>query len=95
MSRLVKRRTLAKQICDAGRVSVNERKAKASTNVGIEDILAIRYGNKTMTVEVKKILDHPRRDESAELYQVLSTSTHATGQEIDQTYVDDEDEDEA
>lgn len=93
VSRLIKRRTLAKQICDAGRVSVNERRAKASTDVGIGDTLAIRYGNKTMTVEVKKILEHPRRDESLELYHVLSTSSTVDAKEIDADYVDDEDDD--
>lgn len=89
VSRLIKRRTLAKQICDAGRVSVNERTAKASTDVGVGDVLAIRYGNKTVTVEVKKLLEHPRRDEALELYQVLSTEAR---QDVDVAYVDDEEE---
>ncbi|MFD1673611.1 RNA-binding S4 domain-containing protein [Alicyclobacillus fodiniaquatilis] len=87
VSRLIKRRTLAKQICDAGRVSVNERTAKASTDVQVGDILAVRYGNKTVTVEVRKLAEHPRRDEALELYHVISTVSR---QDVEVEYVDDE-----
>lgn len=87
VSRLIKRRTLAKQICDAGRVSTNGKTAKASTDVGIGDELAIRYGNKTVTVVIRKIAEHPRRDEALELYDVLSTEMH---QSVDLEYVDDD-----
>lgn len=87
VSRLIKRRTLAKQICDAGRVSVNERTAKASTDVQVGDILAVRYGNKTVTAEVRKLAEHPRRDEALELYHVISTVSR---QDVEVEYVDDE-----
>lgn len=89
MSRLIKRRTLAKQICDAGRVSVNGRTAKAAADVAVGDELTIRYGNKTVLVVVRKILEHPRRDEAPELYDVLSTETK---QDVDSAYVDDDEE---
>lgn len=87
VSRLIKRRTLAKQICDAGRVSVSGRNAKASTNVEAGDELVIRYGNKTVTVRVQKIADHPRRDEAQELYEVISSESK---QQVDPDFVDDE-----
>ncbi|WAH37337.1 RNA-binding S4 domain-containing protein [Alicyclobacillus dauci] len=90
VSRLIKRRTLAKQICDAGRVTVGDRVAKASTDVGVGDTLSIRYGNKTVTVEVRKILEHPRRDEALELYHVVSTVAR---NDVEPEYVDDEDSD--
>ncbi|EPZ53189.1 MULTISPECIES: RNA-binding S4 domain-containing protein [Alicyclobacillus] len=89
VSRLIKRRTLAKQICDAGRVTVNDRTAKASTDVQVGDTLAIRYGNKTVTVEVRKLAEHPRRDEALELYHVVSTEAREV---VEQEYVDDEEE---
>lgn len=89
MSRLIKRRTLAKQICDAGRVSVNGRTAKAAADVNVGDELTIRYGNKTVVVAVRKILEHPRRDEAPELYEILSTETK---QDVDTAYVDDEED---
>lgn len=88
VSRLIKRRTLAKQICDAGRVTTNGKSAKASTDVEVGDELTIRYGNKTMTVVIRKIADHPRRDEALELYDVLSTEMR---QNVDLEYVDDND----
>ncbi|GMA64006.1 RNA-binding S4 domain-containing protein [Alicyclobacillus fastidiosus] len=89
VSRLIKRRTLAKQICDAGRVTVGNRTAKASTTVQVGDTLAIRYGNKTVTVEVRKLADHPRRDEALELYHVISSVAREA---VEPEYVDDEDE---
>ncbi|GLG02387.1 hypothetical protein Alches_24280 [Alicyclobacillus hesperidum subsp. aegles] len=91
VSRLIKRRTLAKQICDAGRVSVNGRTAKASTDVAVDDELIIRYGNKTMTVVVRKLTENPRRDEAASLYDVIAVETRKD--QVDAAFVDDEDED--
>ena len=91
VSRLIKRRTLAKQICDAGRVSVNGRTAKASTDVAVDDELIIRYGNKTMTVVVRKLAENPRRDEAASLYDVIAVETRKD--QVDAAFVDDEDED--
>jgi ribosomal 50S subunit-recycling heat shock protein len=87
VSRLIKRRTLAKQMSDAGRIAVNDRKAKASTNVEVGDTLTIRYGNKTVTVQIRKIAEHPRRDEALELYHVVSTVMQSA---VEPEYVDDE-----
>ena len=52
VSRLIKRRTVANEACDAGRVLINDKPAKASTNVKVGDILTIQFGNKDVKVEI-------------------------------------------
>ncbi|BAU26187.1 ribosomal 50S subunit-recycling heat shock protein [Aneurinibacillus soli] len=71
VSRLVKRRTLAKEVCDQGRVTINGQAAKSSASVKVGDELAVRYGNKTVTVKVEKLLDTTKKDEAATLYTLL------------------------
>ncbi len=72
VSRLVKRRTLAKEICDGGRVLVNSRVAKAGTEVDVGNTLQIRYGARTLTVRIEKIAENARKELAADLYTVLS-----------------------
>jgi ribosomal 50S subunit-recycling heat shock protein len=71
VSRLVKRRTLAKEVCDQGRVTINGQTAKSSSNVKVGDELTVRYGNKLVTVKVEKLLDTTKKDEAATLYTML------------------------
>lgn len=71
VSRLIKRRTLAKEICDQGRVEINDRTAKASSTVKPGDKLAIRFGQKVVVVEVAQIKENPRKEEAATLYHVI------------------------
>ncbi|MFM1655457.1 RNA-binding S4 domain-containing protein [Brevibacillus sp. B_LB10_24] len=71
VSRLIKRRTLAKDVCDQGRIEINERPAKASSNVKIGDKLAIRFGQKVVHVQVEDLKENPRKEEAASLYRVL------------------------
>ena len=59
VSRLIKRRTVANEACDAGRVSVNGKPAKASVNVKVGDIIEIAFGTKTVKVRVLDLLDTP------------------------------------
>lgn len=87
---MIKRRTLAKKICDAGRVSVNGRAGKAATDVAVGDEIVIHYGNKTVTVVVRRLADNPRRDEAASLYDVVSVE--ARKGDVDEEYVDDEED---
>lgn len=86
VSRLVKRRTLAKEICDAGRVSVGGRTAKASVDVHTGDVIRIRYGQKTTEVRVLKLLENPRKELAAELYEILSEQRNEA---TDNAFVDD------
>ena len=71
VSRLIKRRTVARQACDGGRIVVNGKLAKASTKVSIDDIIEINFGNKSVKVQVLKIKDTSKKEEAAELFKYL------------------------
>ncbi|HHU73375.1 MAG TPA: RNA-binding S4 domain-containing protein [Clostridiales bacterium] len=71
VSRLIKRRTVANEACDAGRVMVNGKPAKASVNVKIGDIIEIGFGSKTVKVEVLDLQETTKKDEAKELYKYL------------------------
>lgn len=72
VSRLIKRRTVAKEISDQGRISINGKVAKSSSDVSTNDELEIRFGNKTLTVKVLKIVETTKKDEAADMYEVVS-----------------------
>lgn len=72
VSRLIKRRSVAKLVCDQGRVLVNGRPAKSSTNVEVGDQIQIEYGTKILTVEVQAIKDTTKKHEAQQLFKVVS-----------------------
>ncbi|MCM6831036.1 RNA-binding S4 domain-containing protein [Leuconostoc mesenteroides] len=72
ISRLIKRRTVAKEIADQGRISINGKVAKSSSDVSTNDELEVRFGNKTLTVKVLKIVETTKKEESADMYEVIS-----------------------
>ena len=69
--RLIKRRTVANEACDAGRVLVNGKSAKASLNVKEGDVIEIEFGTRTVKVEVLDVQETVRKDEAKELYKYL------------------------
>ena len=71
MSRLIKRRTVANEACDAGRVLVNDKVAKASVNVKTGDVIEIQFGSKSVKVEVLDVQETVRKDDAKELYRYL------------------------
>ncbi|EEG51368.1 MULTISPECIES: RNA-binding S4 domain-containing protein [Enterocloster] len=71
VSRLIKRRTVANEACDAGRVLVNDKPAKASLNVKTGDVIEIRFGEKAVRVEVLDVQETVKKDEAKELYRYL------------------------
>ena len=71
VSRLIKRRTVANEACDAGRVLVNGKSAKASLNVKEGDVIEIEFGTRTVMVEVLDVQETVRKDEAKELYKYL------------------------
>lgn len=71
VSRLIKRRTVANEACDAGRVLINDRPAKASSNVKEGDIITISFGNKEVKVEVLDVQETIRKDEAKDLFKYL------------------------
>ncbi len=71
ISRLIKRRTVANEACDAGRVLVNDKVAKASVNVKEGDIIEIQFGSKSVKAEVLDVQETVRKEEAKELYEYL------------------------
>jgi ribosomal 50S subunit-recycling heat shock protein len=72
VSRLIKRRTVANEACDAGRVSINGNPAKASTNVKVGDEIEIMFGQKSVKVRVLDIQDTTKKDEAKDLFEYIS-----------------------
>ena len=71
VSRIIKRRTIANEACDSGRISVNGKVAKASYDVKIGDVLELRFGEKTTKFEVLNVVEHVGKDAASELYKVV------------------------
>ena len=71
VSRLIKRRTVANEACDAGRVAVNGKPAKASMNVKVGDVIEIAFGNKSVKAEVLAVADTSRKEEAKEMFRYL------------------------
>lgn len=71
VSRLIKRRTVANEACDAGRVLVNGKAAKASLHVKEGDIIEIAFGTKAVKAEVLDVQENVKKDEAKELYRYL------------------------
>ena len=71
VSRLIKRRTVANEACDGGRVTVNGRPAKASYDVKVGDQIAIAFGQRTLTVEVLAVEENAKKDEAAAMYREI------------------------
>lgn len=71
VSRLIKRRTVANEACDNGRVMINDKVAKASTDVKAGDIISISFGNKDVKVEVLNVCETVKKEEAADLFKYL------------------------
>ena len=71
VSRLIKRRTVANEACDTGRVLVNDKPAKASVKVKPGDIIEIQFGTRTVKVEVLDIKDTTKKEEAGDLFKYL------------------------
>ncbi|MEO2077195.1 MAG: RNA-binding S4 domain-containing protein [Bacillus sp. (in: firmicutes)] len=71
VSRLIKRRTLAKEVSDQGRIEVNGKEAKASTTVKVGDELTIRLGQRIVTARIDRIQDTTKKEDAAELYTII------------------------
>ncbi len=65
VSRLIKRRTLAKEVSDQGRITINGNVAKAGSDVKVEDVLTIRFGQKLVTVKVTALNEHASKEDNS------------------------------
>ena len=71
VSRIIKRRTIANEACDAGRVSVNGRAVKASYDVKVGDVLEIAFGARNVRAEVLSVQEVVKKDDAALLYRII------------------------
>lgn len=71
VSRLIKRRTVANEACDAARVTVNGRPAKASYDVKVGDKLTIQFGQRALSVEVLQVAETVRKDDASAMYREI------------------------
>jgi ribosomal 50S subunit-recycling heat shock protein len=71
VSRLIKRRTIANEACDAGRVSVNGRVVKASYDVKPSDVIDVRFGSRTLCVEVLNVSEHATKSDAPAMYREI------------------------
>lgn len=74
VSRIIKRRTVAKEACDGGRVTINGKVAKAGAEVKEGDIMEIRFGNRIGRYEITDVKEVVRKENAAEMYRVLEES---------------------
>lgn len=72
VSRLIKRRTLAKEVSDQGRIEINGKEAKASSNVKVGDELTVRLGTRILTVRIDRIQETSKKEEAAGMYTIIS-----------------------
>ena len=71
VSRIIKRRTVANEACDAGRVLLNDKVARASADVKAGDVITIQFGNKEVKVKVLSVQETVRKEEAKEMFEYL------------------------
>jgi ribosomal 50S subunit-recycling heat shock protein len=84
VSRIIKRRTIAKEVADKGRIKLNGVLAKSSTDVKVDDILRIQFGNKILEVKVLEMKDSTKKEDAEKMYEIISetrTSSQDQAQE--------------
>lgn len=72
VSRIIKRRTVAKEVCESGRVSINGKVAKPGTNVNEDDIIEIQFANQTLKAKIVNILAHVTKEDAKNMYEIIS-----------------------
>mgnify|MGYP000975651506 FL=1 len=71
ISRIIKRRTVAKEACDQERVMINDKPAKAGSDVEVGDIIKIQFGNKSITIKVTEVRENVRKDDAINMYEII------------------------
>ncbi|EMS70262.1 RNA-binding S4 domain-containing protein [Ruminiclostridium cellobioparum] len=68
VSRLIKRRTVANEVCEQGRVRINDKVAKPGSEVKVGDIIEIQFGSNITTIEITRVSEHVTKDDAREMY---------------------------
>lgn len=71
VSRIIKRRTVAKEACEGGRVSINGKVAKPSTTLKEDDIIEIVFGNKVLKAKIINLAEHVRKEDAKNMYEII------------------------
>jgi ribosomal 50S subunit-recycling heat shock protein len=71
VSRIIKRRTVAKEACDTGRVSINGKTAKPGTEINVNDIMEIRFGNRYLKAEVTSLSEAVKKEDAHSMYKII------------------------
>lgn len=71
VSRIIKRRTVAKEVCESGRISINEKVAKPSTKIKEGDIIEITFANRILKAQIVNISDHVRKEDAKDMYIII------------------------
>lgn len=82
VSRLIKRRSVAKEVADKGRITINDKLAKSSTDVKVGDVIAIQFGNKTVVVKVDALLDSTRKEDAKEMFTLIEEKQTVVTEEV-------------
>lgn len=71
VSRIIKRRTVAKEACDSGRVRINDKVAKAGTDVKEGDIIEISFASRKILARILKVVEHVRKEDASSMYEIV------------------------
>lgn len=83
VSRIIKRRTVAKEIADKGRIQVNGNQAKSSTSVKVGDEVKLLFGNKTLVIKVLQLKDSTKKEDAAKMYEIISETRDTAYESLD------------
>ncbi len=71
VSRIIKRRTVAKEVCESGRILINDKVAKPSTPIKEGDIIQITFGNRMLKAQIINIAEHVKKEDAKEMYVII------------------------
>lgn len=71
VSRIIKRRSVAKEACEGGRVSINQKIAKPGTEIKVGDIIEIQFASKSLKAKITSIVEHIKKEQAREMYEIL------------------------
>lgn len=72
VSRVIKRRTIANEACDTGRVSINDRVAKAGTQVKVGDVVKVTFGDKTFSFKILSVAETVKKQDTGLMYEIIT-----------------------
>lgn len=82
VSRLIKRRSMAKEFADQGRVTVNDKVAKSSASVAVGDVLKLSFGTRTLTIKITDTSEIVKKNDAGDMYDLLSSESNSDDSSI-------------